>query len=172
MNKGCERMSQNVSLIKLCDHQIWADSLIRDTLHNLPEEEFTQEIGPPFGSVKNLCVHIVLALEYNMKSLIEKVPVNGEELYETIGSLSKDELLATWEDMDKKLKENAKQVHQLICFPNFISGGDVLMEPGDFFLQYILHTTYHRGQLVSMLKLLGKEGVTTDYLFYMFNLEE
>ena len=165
-------MSQNTNLVKLCDYQIWADNLIRDMLHNLTEKEFTQEIGPPFGSVKNLCVHIVVALEYNIESFIEKVPVNGKELYEALGNLSKDELLTTWEDMDKKLKEHAKKANQLICFPNFVSGGDVLMEPGDFFLQYILHTTYHRGQLVSMLKLLGKEGVTTDYLFYMFHLEE
>ncbi|MBU7046508.1 MAG: hypothetical protein HXS54_08730 [Theionarchaea archaeon] len=107
MNKGSE-MSQNTNLAKLCDYQIWADNLIRDMLHNLTEKEFTQEIGPPFGSVKNLCVHIVLALEYNIESFIEKVPVNGEELYEALGNLSKDELLTTWEDMDKKLKEHAK----------------------------------------------------------------
>ena len=165
-------MSQNVNLEKLCDYQLWADNILRDLLYNLTEKEFTREIGPPFGSVENLCVHIVVALEYNIESFIKKVPVRGEELYEALGNLSKDELLTKWEELDRELENHAKEPKEPIVFPNFVSGGDVIIEPGDFFLQYILHTTYHRGQLVSMLKLLGKEGATTDYLFYMFHLEE
>ncbi|KYK38258.1 MAG: hypothetical protein AYK18_17555 [Theionarchaea archaeon DG-70] len=68
--------------------------------------------------------------------------------------------------------EHVKRTTEQIRFPNFVSGGDVVLEPEDFCTQYIMHTTYHRGQLLSMLKMLGKEGETTDYLFYLFHLEE
>jgi len=67
---------------------------------------------------------------------------------------------------------HVKRTTEQIRFPNFVSGGDVVLEPEDFCTQYIMHTTYHRGQLLSMLKMLGKEGETTDYLFYLFHLEE
>lgn len=150
---------------------MWADSTVQDIIRGLTEEEFTREIGPPFGSVKNLCVHIVVALEYNIESFIKKVDVNGEELYETLENLSKDELIIKWKDTDKKLLEHAEGTTEPIRFPNFVSGRDLVLKPEDFYIQYILHTTYHRGQLLTMLKMLGKEGETTDYLFYLFHLE-
>jgi len=160
-----------INLEKLCRYQMWADNIVQDIIRGLTEEEFTREIGPPFGSVKNLCVHIVVALEYNIESFIKKIDVNGEELYETLENLSKDELIIKWEETDKKLLEHVKGTTELVRFPNFVSGGDMVLEPEDFYTQYILHTTYHRGQLLSMIKMLGKEGEPTDYLFYLFHLK-
>lgn len=163
----------SVNLEKLCDYQVWANNIVRDILREFTEAEFTREIGPPFGSVKNLCMHIIIAIEYNIESFGKKVDLDAEELYKTLESLSKDELLAKWEEIDKKLRFHVNQKgEELIEFPNFVSGGEVLIEPADFYLQYVLHTVYHRGQLLSMIKMLGKEGITTDYLFYLFHLEE
>lgn len=162
----------NVTLEKMCSYQIWADSTVHPIVRDLTEEEFTREIGPPFGSVKNLCVHIVVAIEYNIEKFIKKVDVDGEELYETLENLSKNELLTKWEETNKKLLEYIRKPEKDIVFPNLVSGGEVVIAPEDFYLQYILHTTYHRGQLLSMLKMLGKEGETTDYLFYLFHLKE
>ena len=164
-------MKNEINLEKLCTYQIWADIQIRDILKGLTEEEFTCEIGPPFKSIRNLCVHIVIAMEYNIKSFIEKIDVNAEKLYENLGKLSRDELLTKWEETEKKLLETVQKAREPILFPNFLTGEEVVMDSADFFMQYILHTVYHRGQLVSMLKILGKEGVTTDYLFYLFYLE-
>lgn len=164
-------MKNEINLEKLCTYQVWADTQVRDILKGLTEEEFTREIGPPFKSIKNLCVHIVIAMEYNIKSFVEKIDVNAEELYENLGKLSRDELLTKWEETEKKLLENVQKAREPIQFPNFLTGEEVVMDSADFFMQYIIHTVYHRGQLMSMLKILGKEGVTTDYLFYLFYLE-
>ena len=164
-------MKNEINLEKLCTYQIWADTQVRDILKGLTEEEFTCEIGPPFKSIKNLCVHIVIAMEYNIKSCVEKIEVNAEELFESLEKLSRDELLAKWEETEKKLLETVQKVREPIEFPNFLTGGEIVLDPADFFMQYIIHTVYHRGQLISMLKILGKEGVTTDYLFYLFHLE-
>ncbi|MFQ6088795.1 MAG: DinB family protein [Candidatus Methanofastidiosia archaeon] len=162
-----------MNLEKICNYQIWANNKIRDIIRELNEEKFIREIGPPFGSVKDLCVHIIIAIEYNVESFVKKIDVNTEELYETLKKLSKNELLAKWEEADEKLLEHVKQKAQkAIMFPNYISGGELLIEPEDFYMQYVMHTTYHRGQILSTIKSLGKGGRTTDYLFYLFYLKE
>lgn len=163
MKKG----STTMNLEKMCQYQVWADHKVRDVLRGFTDEEFTREIGPPFGSVKNVCVHIVVAIEYNIQ-FIEKVAVDGKELHQAVRALSKDELLNRWEKADNDLLKAAQKVKEPIVFPNFVSGGKVMLEPEDFFLQYVTHTVYHRGQLMSLIKSLGKEGVTTDYLLYLF----
>lgn len=161
---------KSTNLEKLGTYQLWADSIVRDIIKTLTEEEFTQEVGPPFGSVKNVCTHIVVAIEYNVESFIKKNEVNGEALYESLDNLSKDNLLSRWEEADNTLLTHIIQSNDNpIVFPNFVSGGELLIAPEDFFMQYIIHTAYHRGQLMSLLKMLGKKGETTDYLFYLFN---
>lgn len=156
-----------MNLEKMLTYHVWADDKVRNVLRGFTDEEFTREIGPPFGSVKNVCVHIVVAIEYNMQ-FIGTAAVEGEELYKAVGALSKDDLLKRWEKIDNNLLKAAQKVKEPILFPNFVSGGEVLLEPEDFFLQYITHTVYHRGQLMSLIKSLGKEGVTTDYLLFLF----
>ena len=164
---------KNETLEKLCSYHIWADTILQDIVKTLSDAEFTCEIGPPFKSVKALCVHIVIAIEYNIESLIRKVDVNGEKLYEELERLSKAELIAKWEEADKKLfKYVSQSSEEPIVFPNLASGGNLHVDAADFYLQYILHTAYHRGQLVTLLKMMGKESVTTDYLYYLFHLEE
>jgi uncharacterized damage-inducible protein DinB len=138
----------------------------------MSDEKFTCEIGPPFKSIKALCIHIVVAIEYNIESFIRKNITNAEELYETLETLSKDELLAKWEETDQKLLESAKRFKEPVQFPNFLSGGELVIESEDFFLQYILHTVYHRGQLLNLIKSVGEKGVTTDYVFYLFDIEK
>jgi uncharacterized damage-inducible protein DinB len=161
-----------MNLEKLCAYQVWADTAVRNLIKDMSDEKFTCEIGPPFKSIQALCVHIVVALEYNIESFLKKGTMSAEKLYETLGTLSKNELLAKWEEADLKLLKSAKTFKDTVKFPNFLTGGELAIESEDFFLQYILHTTYHRGQLLNLIKSLGEKGVTTDYLFYLFDIEK
>ena len=155
-----------MNLEKVLQYHVWADDTVREIVRELDDEEFTREVGPPFGSIKNVCVHIVVALEYNLQ-VAEQVNIDGETLYETVDNLSKDELLKRWEKADQDLVKAAQKARKCITFPNFVSGGTVDLEVEDFFFQYVMHTVYHRGQIMTLLKVLGKEGVTTDYIVYI-----
>ena len=37
--------------------------------------------------------------------------------------------------------------------------------------QYVFHAAYHKSQIISTLRMMGKEGVGADYLFYLSHLE-
>ena len=93
-------------------------------------------------------------------------------MYEELYSLSKEKLLQRWKEADECLLENMKKREKPIEFLNFLTEELFTIDRNDFFLQYITHTVYHRGQLMSALKNLGKEGITTDYLFYLFELDK
>jgi len=161
-----------MKLVRLGHYQIWADDLIREIILKLSKEEFMEKIIPENASVRDLCIHIVISIEFNIRKWIEKEEVNPDELYEELYSLSKEKLLQRWKEADECLLENMKKREKPIEFLNFLTEELFTIDRNDFFLQYITHTVYHRGQLMSALKNLGKEGITTDYLFYLFELDK
>ena len=73
--------------------------------------------------------------------------------------------------MDGELLEFAKtETGEEYAFPNFLGEGEIRVNHDDFFMQYVFHTIHHRAQIMSAMRALGKEGKTTDYLFYLSDI--
>ncbi|MCE7740213.1 MAG: hypothetical protein KAU62_05945 [Candidatus Heimdallarchaeota archaeon] len=156
-----------MNLEKIAHYQIWANDKIREIIVSLKEEEFAKE------NIQDLCAHTILAIEYNLETKVHKKSVDVEVMYEELYNLSKEELLNKWKETDERLLEHIKNItEEKIEFPNFVKGeGKVYMTQEDYYFQYLSHTIYHRAQLMTALKKLGKEGKTTDYLMYLFDVE-
>ena len=153
---------------KLAEYQIWADGVIIRLLRELSPEEFDRDVLPPFGSIRNLCTHIILAMEFNLEGRAHKKRIDPNQIGEEINSLDQEALLAKWKGTNEKLLEYAKtRVEEDYAFPNFLGEGEMRVGSGDFFMQYLLHTQHHRGQIMSALRAMGKEAKSTDYLFYL-----
>jgi uncharacterized damage-inducible protein DinB len=153
-----------MKLEKLTEYQIWANDVTRGILGDLTEEEFSREVIPPFGSIRRLSSHIVLAIEYNIERRVKKEEVDPYKL-------SEESLLARWRQMDGELLEFAKtETGEEYAFPNFLGEGEIRVNHDDFLMQYVFHTIYHRAQIMSAMRALGKEGKTTDYLFYLSDI--
>jgi len=69
-----------MDLQRLAEYQIWADDQARRLLLDLTEEEFSRDVLPPFGSIRSLCAHITLAIEFNLKHHVDKEEFDPEEL--------------------------------------------------------------------------------------------
>lgn len=155
-------------LEKLARYQIWADDIARRLVGDLTDEEFSREILPPFGSIRSLCAHITIAIDYNLKRYVEKVEFNPEELEEEIYTAPKENLLDMWREADLRLLEFAEtRSDEPYVFPNFLGEGQITLDQNDYLSQYILHTQHHRAQIMSALRHMGKEAETADYLFYL-----
>lgn len=160
-----------MDLEKLAEYQIWADEVARELLKGLTEEEFSRDVLPPFGSIRSLAAHIVLAIEYNLEVRVGKREVDPHEMGEEISNLSKEGLLARWREADEGLLEFARtETDEEYAFPNFLGEGEIRVGHGDYAIQYLFHTVHHRAQIMSALRAMGKEGRTTDYLFYLSHL--
>lgn len=153
---------------KLAEYQIWADGVIIKLLRELSHEEFDRDVLPPFGSIRNLCTHIILAMEFNLEGRAWKKKIDPNQIGEAINSLDQEALLSKWRETDAKLLEYAKtRTEEDYNFPNFLGEGEMRVSSGDFFMQYLLHTQHHRGQIMSALRAMEKEAKSTDYLFYL-----
>ena len=159
--------------VKLAEYQIWADGVIMRLLGELSQEEFDRDVLPPFGSIRNLCTHIVLAMEFNLEGRAWKKKIDPYEIGEAIHDLDQGALLEKWNETDEKLLRYARaRVEEGYAFPNFLGEGEMQVDSGDFFMQYLLHTQHHRGQIMSALRAMGLEAKSTDYLFYLSHLNE
>ena len=164
-------LSQIMILRKLAEYQLWADDNARELLGGHTEEEFSRDVLPPFGSIRSLAAHITMAIEYNLKNRVEKVEFDPEELGEMIYTAPKDRLLKLWREADLRLLEFAgTKSEEEYVFRNFLGEGEIALDQSDYLSQYLLHSQHHRAQIMSALRLMGKEARTTDYLFYLSDL--
>ncbi len=156
---------------KLADYNLWANDRVRKLLSNLSEEEFSRNVLPPYSSIRNLVVHIVSAVKYNLVNHVDGGKVEGNGLWETLNSMALKELLGQWREMDLRLTQFSVTHFDLdAVFQNFLGEGTIKVSHDDYLYQYLTHTVHHRAQIMSALRLMGKEAVGTDYLFYLSDL--
>ncbi len=160
-----------MNLEKLADYHIWADDRAREIISDLSHEEFTREVVPPFGSVKRLCIHMVMAIEFTLRKRVQGEEVDPYEMDEELDAMSIDDLMGRWREADLMLKDYALGYSDHVAvFPNFLGEGEMQVRHDDYFTQYLIHTAYHRAQVMSAMRALGREGVGTDYLFYLSHI--
>ena len=160
-----------MDLLKLAKYNIWANDKVRNLLKGLTEEEFSREVLPPYGNIRSLVAHIVLAIEFNFVLRVDGGTIDVGDLWESLWRLPIGELLDHWRDMDLRLIGFASTHMDLdAVFPNFLGRGEIRVGHDDFYTQYLIHTVHHRAQVMSALRLMGKEAIGTDYLFYLSSL--
>ena len=93
-----------MNLEKVAKYQIWANDLIREIIASLTEEEFTKE------NVKDLSIHIILAIEWNLEAVIHKKSVDWGEMYDEYYKLPKETLLKKWRETDERPEEHIKKL--------------------------------------------------------------
>ncbi|MBK5113598.1 MAG: hypothetical protein KGD59_10700 [Candidatus Heimdallarchaeota archaeon] len=158
-----------MSLSNFAIYHVWAGDKIRTIIEKLSKEEFTKNLGEYFShnSIHELCLHSLGACEFCL-ALVDKIdPDIFSARYKDLMQLSQKELLEEWKKTDYKYSQLLQgNVKGKILVPPFL-GNSFKVSKLDFLLQYVTHSTYHRGQIIIALKKLGKEVVGTDYLFFL-----
>ena len=161
-----------VNPIKFADYHLWANDRVRGILMELTAEEYCRDLIPPLDSIKNHVVHSILAVEYNLVVRVDGEKTDVRAIVDTVEGMSIQEAMQHWEKIDCQLVDFASTHLDLdATFPNFLGEGEMRVDHDDFLTQYVVHTAYHRGQIMSALRMMGKEGVGTDYLFYLSHLK-
>ncbi|MFX1284292.1 MAG: DinB family protein [Promethearchaeota archaeon] len=150
-------------------YHLWAGNESRKQLRKLNAEEFSQNLGPIIGSIRGKVEHIILAIE-SCISRISNDSNSPEEIINRIRSMSMKELLKHWEQRDNEIANSLQQTARKTITIKRMDGSSFIMSRNDFYLQYVLHTVYHRGQLNYCLKELNKERIEADYLYFFDEL--
>jgi uncharacterized damage-inducible protein DinB len=134
---------------------------MRELLSTLEAEEFSEEVMGK--SPRELVQHIVLALE-TCFFFIEGE--KDESVFDRVRRFPRQELLKRWEVLDTRLSHAIEEIPQDKMMVKHINEEPFEIDVIDFFLQYLIHTTHHRGQLVMILSRKGLEIPGTDYLMF------
>lgn len=158
--------------MKFADYHLWANDRVRGKLMELTEGEYSRNLVPPLDSIKNHVIHSILACEYNLVVRAHGGEADARAIVDAIDGMGIQEAMQHWEKIGRHLVDFASTHLDLdATFPNFLGDGTMQVNHDDFLILYVIHIAYHRSQIMSSLRMMGKEGVGTDYLYYLSHLE-
>lgn len=162
-----------MDLTNYANYHVWAGDKIRLILQTVTDEEFNKVLGKFFSypTLRKHIEHVLLAEEFCISFIYKISDEAFNKDVEQIFHITNQELIQRWAQKDSKYAEMLKdqQIEGNIDLPNFL-GKEFTINKMDFLLQYITHTTFHRGQIIIALKKLGKKVCGTDFLHYLHEI--
>ena len=150
----------------------WANHRIMDVCRPLDTTHFTRNLGNSFGSIRDTLAHILGAewvwLERWQHRSPKQLPI--ADTFPDITTIDR-----RWQEIERgqnafleKLTDT--QLEQRIAYTNF-KGERWEYSLGQMMQHLVNHSTYHRGQVITMLRQLGGKAISTDYLLYFDGLK-
>ena len=142
--------------IELSGYHIWANKIVCGWLENISDEQWKQNVVSSFPSVYETVLHIAASEKVWLERLNK---FTKHELLINTFNGSKDELIKVWKEVSEGFKKFIEDfpedgLDEKLAFKN-IKGIPHNQPYWQLFAHVINHTTYHRGQLVTMLRQVG-----------------
>ena len=158
-------------LVQLSAYHLWANQLLLDVILQLSEEKQKQEVSSSFRSLYLTVLHIWNAeyIWWQRMKLQERIVGPGESFKGDMKELSNQLLKQDrqWNEWIGNAQEN--MLHHVFQYQN-IKGEQFKQPTFQMILHVFNHGTYHRGQLVNMLRQLGVEKIPqTDFIVWSRN---
>ncbi|MBE9583324.1 DinB family protein [Mucilaginibacter sp. JRF] len=158
--------------LKLAEYNSWANDRAISWLKQIDEEQWERKTTSSFASIRETAIHITSA-EKIWADFWTKVP---EHVYLSAGfNGTKDELIEIWQKASKDVKTHLEnypedEFERKVTFV-YPRGGEGQMEFWQTFSHMINHSTYHRGQLVTLLRSSGFTDLSnTDLATYYLTM--
>jgi uncharacterized damage-inducible protein DinB len=159
--------------LALARYNNWSDNFTIEWLKEINDEQWEQPIESSFSSIKRTAIHMVSAKKIWI-DFWTKVPKPVYLSTEFKGT--KNELIELWQKTSTDLKnfiENFPEENYLepitFIYPNGRKGQMLFWET---FSHFVNHATYHRGQLVTLLRQAGFTQFSNTDLATHFMFEE
>jgi uncharacterized damage-inducible protein DinB len=151
----------------LYDFNSWANHRTLDACAALSPEQFIRDLGSSFASVRDTLAHICGAewiwLERWLGRSHSAIPPGN-----TISDF--ESLRRRWQEVENNLlgyvaSLGSEDVQRVVQFKTMAGTPNVL--PLGYCLQHLAnHSTYHRGQVTTLLRQLGAKAVGTDLMTF------
>ena len=150
---------------ELAEYNLWANAIVLNWLEQITDEQWDREIISSFNSIQETVLHIISA-EYAWLQRFRKEPFDW--LQSTYKG-TKEEHIKLWKQTSEGFKTfvDAFDENNLNTNLDFkrLNGDAYSMPYYQLFAHVVNHATYHRGQLVTMLRQAGFTKVSaTDLL--------
>jgi len=155
----------NKQLIQLYDYNVWANERVMDHLGTLPSEVFLREVDLGFKSIAEVISHIVSAdnIWFNrIKEEQDSIPAKKAFTDLKEARQEMDDLQSQIRVYISSLRDAEKKVSYTMA-----SGRQMENSIAEILQQVVNHGTYHRGNITTMLRSFGYQGVMTDYIAFL-----
>ncbi len=155
-------------LVSFTQYEHWANEKLLEIIMGLTEEQQQQEIKSSFSSIHKTCLHMwdASAIWWQRLQKKEEIVVPSLSFHPSMKDIENGLLKQNidWLDWIKPLPE--ADLASIFSYKNM--KGDAFQQPlKDIILHLNNHGTYHRGQLVTMLRQVGVEKIPqTDYILF------
>jgi uncharacterized damage-inducible protein DinB len=152
---------------ELLRYNTWANTRALDTVETLDQGQFTRALGGSFGSVQGTLTHMVWAESVWLERWQGGSP---KYLWTSDEFPSVSALRTRWREIQASQEAfgaslNAQQLQRVLRYTN--RKGEVWEYALWRMLHHLCnHSTYHRGQVTNMLRVLGLEPLETDFLVF------
>jgi uncharacterized damage-inducible protein DinB len=160
--------------IELAQFNIWANNKFISWINQLTEEQFNQEITSSFSSIQSTCLHIAAA----EKIWLDRWQlVANPEFIATNFKGSKADLITIWQQASADILFFIESLNEKDFAKNFsfsrLNGDLFHMQYSKTFAHIFNHSTFHRGQLITMLRQAKFTSIdSTDILSYYREIEK
>ena len=153
---------------KLYAYTEWANERILDAIATLSDEQFTREIVSSFPSIRETLSHIAYAewlwlLRWQGDSPMDPPEWTKEPSLATLATQLRQTAAERRAYLDTLTDE---KIAATIDYRS-IKGDPFTMPLGGVLLHCANHSTYHRGQLTTMLRQVGATPPSMDYTLFL-----
>ena len=155
-------------LAKYVAYNLWANGIFTDLILKLPDGDVYKEMPSSFKTIQETVFHICFAENIWMQRLLlaERIIPLNEDLKNDTLPLCK-ELINQSTQLQKWVSgKNELALTHVFEYKNL--KGEFFKQPVNEVLLHVCnHGSYHRGQLVNMLRQMGHEKIPqTDFSFW------
>ncbi|HMS98008.1 MAG TPA: DinB family protein [Saprospiraceae bacterium] len=158
--------------IEIAKFNQWANHVVISWLREISDEQWKAEVISSFNSVGDTAIHIIGAEKIWLQRLQKQ---SHPEWFPAVFKGTRTEALDAWQEAAEGLLNFVMQLNEedLLASLHYTRiNGDAYTQPVYKVLAHVFnHSTYHRGQLVTQLRQVGYEGITTTDLLAYYNLK-
>lgn len=156
---------------ELANYNRWANSIVCNWLTQISDAQWTREMVSSFNSIRETVLHIISA-ENAWLQRFKKIPVTW--LQSTFKG-SKDEHIDLWKKTSEGFQSyvDTFDENELTTKLDYrrLNGEEYSTPYYQLFAHVVNHGSYHRGQLVTMLRQAGFTNVSSTDLLQIYRHE-
>jgi uncharacterized damage-inducible protein DinB len=159
-------MTRLEELRDLFGYHRWANGIVLDAAASLAPEQFDRDLGNSFGSIRGTLAHVLGADWVWLSRWLGSSPTTFPDWDVSTSALLRER----WREIEQKQRDfldglGEPDVDRVITYTVF--SGKAMSNPlGELSRHVVNHATYHRGQVVTMLRQLQVEPPHTDLILY------
>lgn len=152
---------------ELYDYNAWANARSLDAASKVSPDHFTREVGGSFASLRGTLAHLYGAEWIWLERLRGTSPA---KLPFSLDFPDAETIRLSWKDVERGQRELLERLHparldEPLTYTN-LKGETWTYRLWRILAHIVNHSSYHRGQVATLLRQLGAAPLSTDLLLY------